>query len=474
MKKYFPLFALIFIFQNCFPQYTLNAFYPTNNASGTGFGTNVAINNNEILVSSASMVPMNLTGKVYLFNLAVGGLQQTDVFYPSDAVLTDDFGSSISIQNDFIAIGSPLHDANSVDSGAVYLYKKVNNAWVFLQKITAFDANLNDHFGSFVKIHNNHLFISATGDEPVGQANNANNGSVYVYTFNGTEWIFSTNITAANSLKFGEKIEAENNKIVISCRGLNESTNFIFNSYNWNNTNWVFESSCNTFGSLEEIVKDFSLSNNQLFLATSQFATNDKILVLSNVTGNWTLTNNINISLFPDQVFSRIEVNNDKMFIGSTGYILQMQRKFPLLYYKNIGGNWTYQNTLYGNGAPGEDDFFGSSIATNGNVVVVGAPREGLLSYGKAYYVDVTLSNNQFEKESTVLYPNPSQNTVFIKNNSDNTIEKAEVYSITGNLLFTQDKNLEQLSLEKLAKGVYFINLSFTNGSKKTYKIIRN
>lgn len=113
MKKHFTLLVLIFVFQNCFPQYAVNAFYPTNNASGAQFGKNLATSNNEILVSSNSMVPMNLTGKVYLFNLAAGGFQQTDVFYPSDALIMDSFGSSISIQNDFIAIGSPLHDANS-------------------------------------------------------------------------------------------------------------------------------------------------------------------------------------------------------------------------------------------------------------------------------------------------------------------------------------------------------------------------
>ncbi|MES2544779.1 MAG: T9SS type A sorting domain-containing protein [Bacteroidota bacterium] len=473
MKKSILFILFFFATQNCFSQYTLNPFYPSSDINGKQFGTNVDVDNNEVLVSSVSFEPTSNIGKVYLFNQIGGNLTQADVFYPSDALISDNFGSSISIKNNFIAIGSPMHDFGFENSGAVYLYKKIGNAYQLLQKINAFDANIDDHFGSYVKIWGNHLFISATENEPTGQDINTNSGAVYCYNFDGTQWVFSEKLTAVNSLKFGEKIEAENDKIVISCRGLNTATNFVLNSYNWNTINWVFESTCDIFGSLEQIVSDFSLSNNQLYLITTNLDTDENVLVLSNNTGNWNLTDNIVISDFSDQIFTKIKVDNNTMLIGSSGYTLQIQRNFPLLYYKKSGANWVYGTALFGTGVSGEDDNFGTSMSISGNSVIVGASIEGINSLGKAYYLDITLNNNQFEKKKAVIYPNPTNKTVFIQNSSSSPVEKAEVFSITGKLLFTADKNLEQLSLEKLSDGIYFIKVSFNQGSEEFFKVIK-
>ncbi|MBK9224637.1 MAG: FG-GAP repeat protein [Flavobacterium sp.] len=91
------------------------------------------------------------TAEKISFKLTNDELLQTDVLYPSDALTSDNFGASISIQNDFIAIGSPNHDANSNNSGAVYLYKRANNIWELIQKITAIESGRS--LWHFVKIH---------------------------------------------------------------------------------------------------------------------------------------------------------------------------------------------------------------------------------------------------------------------------------------------------------------------------------
>lgn len=463
--------VLLLLTGNIFFAQTPQDFFPTSDYNGTHFGRDVKISNDEILVSSTNPpTQVGGSGKVFLFKMTENTLQQTNAFYPDDALVTDNFGASISIENDLIAIGSPYHDANFENSGAVYLYIRINDVWEFFQKITAPDGAVDDHFGSYVKIHNNRLFISAPYDDEV-QNSGENNGSVYCYDFNGSAYTFSQKITISGSQRFGSKIEAENDKIIIS--GYEVPTNGIFlTTYTLNNTSWVLQNTTPILGNLEEIFEGFCLSDNQLFIVSKTLASNGKVYVFNEVNNTWSLSDTITLG-FTDQLYTKIEVSNETMLLGSTEYTMQMHRKFPLLMYKKVNGNWAFQASLYGVGQTGQDDYFGASIALNGSFAIIGAPQEGAISLGKAYYFDTTLHVNEFEKNSVYLYPNPSTDLVFIKNDSGNTILYTEIYSITESLLFTQKSNLELLSLANFPPGMYFVKLNFDEKITKTYKVVK-
>jgi len=470
MKKITLQLFLLFNIINCFAQ-TPVAFYPTSQASGLRFGSKIASFNNDVLIASTSFVPMSQIGKTYLFNLMSGNLIQTDVFYPSDALISDSFGKSISLNSEFIAIGSPLHDANFEDSGAVYLYRKVAGTWNLLQKITASDAALNKQFGTFVKIHNNQLFISSINYLNGNQDPNNNVGKVYVYSFNGTQWIFSQVLAAAQTFKFGEKIEFENNKLVVLSKESANGFSIKFHTYSFDGTTWNFENSTSPLGSFEEEITDFSLSGNQLF-TTSKTMIADKVSIYDWTAGNWNLSSSFSITNFQDQKSNRLEVSNDNMFIGSSEYILQMQRKFPLRHYKKVSGNWLYQNAYYGNG--GADDYFGAEIELSGNNLIIGAPSEGtILSSGQAYYLDLLLSNEEFKTAQTIAYPNPTKDFIYFQNKNLQNINSVDIYSITGKLLLSKTGNLDKLSLQDLSSGIYFLKINFDNNSNQTLKIIK-
>ena len=333
MKKI--TFALLCLSTQLMFGQTPVGFYPTSPASGLQFGSKVASFNNNVLVASNSFAPMSQTGKTYLFNLDGSNLVQTNVFYPSDALISDSFGKSISLNDEFIAIGSPFHDANFENSGAVYIYRKVAGNWTFIQKIMASDATLNSQFGTFVKIHNNQLFISSINYQNANQDPNSNFGKVYVYFFSGTEWTQSQTLATTETFKFGEKIEFENNKLVVLSRQNTDQFSARFHTYNFDGTTWSFQNSTQTFGSIQDKITDYSLSGNQLFI-TSNGMSGNKVSIYDVTNGNWNFTNSINQTQFSDQIFTRLEVENDNMFIGSSEYILQIERKFPLMHYKKL------------------------------------------------------------------------------------------------------------------------------------------
>jgi hypothetical protein len=69
-------------------------------------------------------------------------------------------------------------------------------------------------------------------------------------------------------------------------------------------------------------------------------------------------------------------------------------------------------------------------------------------------------------------YPNPVKNILTLNNNA--TIERAEVYNVTGQLVLQQDINntAAQVNLEKLSAGAYFLNI-YSGKDRKIIKLIK-
>ncbi|WP_179351275.1 T9SS type A sorting domain-containing protein [Winogradskyella vidalii] len=106
-------------------------------------------------------------------------------------------------------------------------------------------------------------------------------------------------------------------------------------------------------------------------------------------------------------------------------------------------------------------------------------PDADFLATGNVYYLDAfqgpagaTLSTNDFELNSASInvYPNPVTNSFQI--DSNNSIERVELYNITGQLLktFREEANYD---ISDLATGIYIVNIKTQFGSK-TIRIVKN
>lgn len=70
------------------------------------------------------------------------------------------------------------------------------------------------------------------------------------------------------------------------------------------------------------------------------------------------------------------------------------------------------------------------------------------------------------------LYPNPVNEVLHIQNNSAKTIESVEVFSITGQLLFSR-RNSEEINMSQLNTGIYFVKLITSEGISVTKKVVK-
>ncbi len=90
--------------------------------------------------------------------------------------------------------------------------------------------------------------------------------------------------------------------------------------------------------------------------------------------------------------------------------------------------------------------------------------------------IEENLSVNEFDFHSAKLYPNPTDDTVYIS--SDLILESVRIYDLNGRLLSLisadSGENMQSsIDLSELTKGVYFIEL-ISGKLKSVYKIVRN
>ncbi len=151
-------------------------------ANSDQFGDEISISNNTIVVGAKNADPSGMlsAGAVYVFNIDEGGINnwgEVQKLIASDGETSDNFGSGVAIDDDYIVIGAPSKDGLGSDRGAVYVFiKSLDNVWIETKKITAKDAEDNDEFGKGISISGDWISVGAAREFGAGGA-----GAVYIF-----------------------------------------------------------------------------------------------------------------------------------------------------------------------------------------------------------------------------------------------------------------------------------------------------
>ena len=95
-----------------------------------------------------------------------------------DGAANDEFGVSVAIDGDTAVVGTPGDD----DGGAAYVYTRdAKGFWLQVAKLTASDRADGDEFGASVVVDGDTIVVGAPGDE-------SDQGSAYVFVRPGTSW----------------------------------------------------------------------------------------------------------------------------------------------------------------------------------------------------------------------------------------------------------------------------------------------
>ena len=92
---------------------------------------------------------------IIIFILLFSFITTDSKIVASDGNLDDRFGKSVSLSENWLAIGANRDDDNGSNSGSVYVYRYEQTQILEEYKILAFDGDYNDYFGKSLSIDGN-------------------------------------------------------------------------------------------------------------------------------------------------------------------------------------------------------------------------------------------------------------------------------------------------------------------------------
>ncbi len=231
------------------------------------------------------------------------------------------FGTAIAIADDTLFVGARRENS----PGRVYVYRLVDGEVVQEQEITAPDASLEDGFGDAVAISAGRLFIGASGSDFRG----IDVGSVYVYRQQDGEWQFEQQLTPDDPTTRGGfgSLVAVDGEVAVICTSLYLGTEDFGSAYvyRYDGTEWSFE---------QKLVRPDPLDE--------EFA-------------------------------AAVSVSGNVIAIGTPRAFTPRGRTGSAYLYRFDGSRWAEEQEIFGSDA-GFLDQQGTSVAVEGNVVLLGAP----------------------------------------------------------------------------------------------------
>jgi formylglycine-generating enzyme required for sulfatase activity len=287
--------------------------------SHDAFGQSVAISGNTALVGAVS--DDNAAGSAYVYVRNGAEWTQQEKLIASDRASGDTFGQYVSIDGDYALIGS-LQDNNDngSESGSAYVFARNGATWSQQAKLLPSDGGALKHFGYSVSINGTSALIGATGN--AGQPT----GTAYVFTRSGEIWTEQAKLIplGGGGFDFGISVSIEGDYALVGARDEPGGTGAVY----------VFH-------------REGTIWTQQAKLTASDAAS---------------------LHLFGDSV----SLSGDLALIGARGNDSVANDAGAAYLFRRVGTNWVEVEKITASDGTASD-FFGVSVALDGNAAIVGA-----------------------------------------------------------------------------------------------------
>ncbi|MCA9961979.1 MAG: DUF11 domain-containing protein, partial [Anaerolineales bacterium] len=178
-------------------------------------------------------------GAIYIFENGGTTWTQQFILTGADSAAHDRFGTAVALDNNTIIVGASEDDDAGSASGSAYIFYWNGAAWQQQAKLTAADANAGDQFGIAVDVEGDTAVVGAWRDSDGGSAR----GSAYVFQRSGSTWTQVAKLTAAtpvNGANYGNSVSVSDG--VIAVGAMNENWRGAVYLYTFDGANWVAHS----------------------------------------------------------------------------------------------------------------------------------------------------------------------------------------------------------------------------------------
>jgi predicted amidohydrolase len=108
-------------------------------------------------------------GSAYVFARTGTVWTEQQKLLPADEAAGDYFGYAVSVGEDTLVVGAPLHDPPAgLDAGSAYAFARSGATWTWQGTLGAPDAMAGDHLGNAVALFGDTTVAAASGDDTAG------------------------------------------------------------------------------------------------------------------------------------------------------------------------------------------------------------------------------------------------------------------------------------------------------------------
>ncbi len=382
----------------CAPAQAATPWAPTDLlAHGLGldqeaFGDAVALDGNLAAVGVPGKVQDNLfgVGAVHLFEREIDGSWSELVqLSPEQWNLYGDFGASLELEGDWLAVGMPGRDTacpgllNCRSGSVVLFHRESSGTWMPLPEITPSDSDRLDRFGASVALSGDWLAVGAPGEghDGVPLAEGNGEGAVYLFRRNAAdEWIEHVRLKPHDLESrewFGHSVDLEGDRLIVGAPyfyGLGEQGSlYTFERIagSWTSTGrWSGANSAPD----DEFGFSVSLSGDRVAVgARTQYRTS---LFERAPDGSWAETQSFQFP-FTEFGFS-VSLDSDRLAVGAP---LPVETPTVHVYAADSSGVF-HPEAVLGTDHVLDGKGLGRSVALDGNRLLAGAP----LDFGDGTY----------------------------------------------------------------------------------------
>ncbi len=169
--------------------------------------------------------PNNAQGSLSLFRVAGQGYAAPERITRGDGAYLERFGSSVSVDRQWAAVGSFLERTvdGGAEAGAVYLYRRVGGQWLRHQRLQSPQPAVEQRFGISLSLVGQRLLVGAYWDASLGTIDA---GAAYLFELVGDTWqptqsLYPPKPQAEGNFGFAVALNRSDNSLVVGEPGAN-------------------------------------------------------------------------------------------------------------------------------------------------------------------------------------------------------------------------------------------------------------
>lgn len=368
------------------------------------FGVSVALSDDTALVGmfGDDIGGSSTHGSAYVFTRSGSLWTLQSKLTDADGLGDDYFGWAVALSHDVALVGALRDDAPNALQGSAYVFTRSGTTWTQQAQLTADEGEGYEEFGISVALDGDTALVGAWLDD-IGA--NRNQGSANVFARSGSVWTQQATLTPGDAEEydnFGWSVAIAGDTALVGAMGddvgvnSNQGSAYVFTR---SGTNWTQQAKLTAD---DGVASDFfgvavALSNNTALVGMWEGGSRvtsspGAVYVFTRSGVTWSQQAKLTAAdgAAGDEFGTSVALDGDVALVGaySDDIAANSDQGSTYVFIRN-GTTWTQQAKLTSDdGASG--DRFGASIALDGDAVLVGAHRDDIgtnSDQGSAYFI---------------------------------------------------------------------------------------